>query len=423
MPISSLAQSMDAIKAPLNPCSLETIQEPLKVDESHSVWPLALSCYQLDESVGYRRGQLNLYQVAVPDITSDKAELPLKFGDPEIILEPSKTSGILDGKWSTKLRGDDYFFATAHASGAINLHRLRRELDDETSSNANTKYRYVLDSAAQSVLPAEERGIRPLCLSLNWASKAPPSSEDMDPSTASFPIVSTYSNGKVAVHDVVFLDSGGVSIVERDSWEAHNMFTNPAEVWSADFCGGRDKLIISCGDEGKVKLWDVRSTNRPMHVMSHFDAGATCASTHPRHEHLVAVGSYDETICLYDIRFLSTKSFVTKSRELGGGVWRIKWHPLIDNRMLVAAMHGGCRVLEVENWEDLETPYNSDYPGEGGGEPQLAFRVTNKFTEHESMAYGADWLICNHPTRNGFFEAAASCSFYDRAVFLWDTLP
>jgi hypothetical protein len=52
----------------------------------------------------------------------------------------------------------------------------------------------------------------------------------------------------------------------------------------------------------------------------------------------------------------------------------------------------------------------------------VSMKVMKSFTEHESMAYGADWLVCPHPTRNGYFEAAASCSFYDRALFLWDTL-
>jgi diphthamide biosynthesis protein 7 len=104
---------------------------------------------------------------------------------------------------------------------------------------------------------------------------------------------------------------------------------------------------------------------------------------------------------------------------LGGGIWRIKWHPYKEERMLVAAMHGGCRVVEVGNWESLDYPHDDSFDDDD--EPQFYFRVTNEFCEHESMAYGADWLVCKHPTRNGFFEAAASCSFYDRAVFLWDS--
>lgn len=50
-------------------------------------------------------------------------------------------------------------------------------------------------------------------------------------------------------------------------------------------------------------------------------------------------------------------------------------------------------------------------------------KVKKKFCEHESMAYGASWLVCRHPRHpNSYFEAAASCSFYDRSVFLWDSV-
>ena len=89
--------------------------------------------------------------------------------------------------------------------------------------------------------------------------------------------------------------------------------------------------------------------------------------------------------------------------------------------MLVAAMHGGCRVVEVGNWDSLEDEDEPSYDNLNDYEAQFSFQVTKEFCEHESMAYGADWLVCQHPTRNGFFEAAASCSFYDRAVFLWDS--
>lgn len=398
---------MDGIQTPLNPCSLETIQEPLQLDEGKFVWPLVVCCYHLDETIGHRRGQLDLFHVAVPNIQSDSPSLPLKFGRPTTLLEPSMTSGILDGKWS-HARG--HLFATAHASGEIKIHQLRRVRDAATVS----KHCYTLEFQSQSEKPALEGSIPPLCLSLNFSCKANHHVQDLP---ESLPIVSTYSNGRVAVHDIMFLESGGISIIERESWEAHNMFINPAEVWSADFCGPQS--VLSCGDEGKMKLWDVRATNRPMHVLSPFDAGATCASAHPVHDYLVACGSYDETICLYDIRFLSTKAPVSRSKKLGGGIWRIKWHPYVDQRMLVAAMHGGCRVVEVENWGSVGVPYTAE---EFEGGTQFSFQVTKKFTEHDSMAYGADWLVCKHPTRNGFFEAAGSCSFYDRNVFLWDTL-
>jgi diphthine methyl ester acylhydrolase len=213
------------------------------------------------------------------------------------------------------------------------------------------------------------------------------------------------------------------------------MFTSPAEVWSASFAHDGDRnMVLSCGDEGCVKVWDIRSTTRPMQILKTFNAGATCASHHPRHEHLVACGSYDETICLYDVRYFSSRP-IAQSQPLGGGIWRLKWHPYRDYRLLVGAMHGGCRVVRINRWSTIDNDEERD----------VSMKVTKRFTEHErydtelssrhcrhtfltnipfdcSMVYGADWLVCRHPTQNGYFEAAASCSFYDRNVFLWDTV-
>jgi len=114
-----------------------------------------------------------------------------------------------------------------------------------------------------------------------------------------------------------------------------------------------------------------------------------------------------------------------RTKPLGGGIWRIKWHPYSPNRMLVGAMHGGCRILNfgggcftssssvMGNYLGL----TSSVTGGGGfcmsasfeealQDGNMACQTTKSFTEHESMAYGADWLVCPHPTQNGYFEAA-----------------
>jgi hypothetical protein len=50
-------------------------------------------------------------------------------------------------------------------------------------------------------------------------------------------------------------------------------------------------------------------------------------------------------------------------------------------------------------------------------------KVTKEFREHQSMCYGADWLVQRHPKhKDSYFEAAASCSFYDKAAYIWDSV-
>lgn len=113
----------------------------------------------------------------------------------------------------------------------------------------------------------------------------------------------------------------------------------------------------------------------------------------------------DEKVRLFDLRRVQEPVLTTQ--PLGGGIWRMKWHPISRDRMLVAAMHGGCRVVDfaIERLPQYPSEEDSDYT------------VTTTFTEHQSMAYGVDWLV-HEESR---FEAAMSCSFYDRAVFIWET--
>lgn len=208
-------------------------------------------------------------------------------------------------------------------------------------------------------------------------------------------------------------------MVEEERWDAHTLFGCPSEVWTCCFAAtattGQSALsndgtnvVISGGDDCTMKLWDVRSCSGvPMAKVGNaeFEAGVTAVSYHPTLEQMFAVGSYDEVVRFYDVRNLKDP---LGRVDVGGGVWRIRWHPSHDGRILVGAMHGGCRIVDVDDFEN----------------PQ----IVSKFTKHESMAYGADWLVDG--VKGGeegggdddggtASDYAASCSFYDRRVCLW----
>ncbi len=159
-----------------------------------------------------------------------------------------------------------------------------------------------------------------------------------------------------------------------------------------------------------MKVWDIRQTQRPVHKVgdAEFEAGVTAISSHPSLDNIFAVGSYDEHVRLYDYRMMNEP---LSTVSVGGGVWRIKWHPStwsgesrFCGKLLVAAMHGGCRVV--------------NFPSLNGNLEEYATEeaeILSEFTAHESMAYGADWISFSSE-----LEAAASCSFYDRKAFIWD---
>jgi WD40 repeat protein len=316
---------MDSRSAPFHPCSVETIPEPINLTDGRLVWPLMLSCYQLENGTTNRVGYMDVSLIAVPDIPNHASAMPLQFDkSPYRILDPTTSTGILDGKWSTMPspppssdHGKSWCFASAHSSGEIRIHSVNFEgvaacgdkvsagrvtdnvradscvaveyLGQSTHHNNPEKRSHTL-GLNESVVPTPA----PVCLSLSWDDRAAAyrsSSSESGASNMLARIVATYSNGTVSIFDVAFASDGRrVQLIERDSWEAHRMFTSPSEVWSACWVG--QDCLASGGDEGKLKIWDIRATTRPMQVLDEpFTAGVTCVSPHPFQEHILAVGS------------------------------------------------------------------------------------------------------------------------------------
>lgn len=227
------------------------------------------------------------------------------------------------------------------------------------------------------------------------------------------------------MHNVV-IDGSDAEVEEVRTWDAHRLFGVPAEVWTTCFAGGaaedgggQSDVVASGADDCTLKLWDLRTDlRRPTAAVGEeeYEAGVTAVARHPRLSHVLAAGSYDESVRLWDVRNMAEPLC---RAQVGGGVWRVRWHPSEDGMMLVAAMHGGCRVVDFTglNVQD-EAPTGA-----------ASAEIVAEFKGHESMAYGADWLIPKGGVKNGSesnvcgsfnSSLAASCSFYDRQAFIWD---
>ena len=96
---------MDHIKASMNPCSVESIPEGVRLDNRPraSVWPALVNCYELQDD-GSRVGRMDLFLI--------KGDC--KLGEKQTI--ETGTSGILDGKWMKRENGE-YWFASARSTG------------------------------------------------------------------------------------------------------------------------------------------------------------------------------------------------------------------------------------------------------------------------------------------------------------------
>ncbi|KIJ45579.1 hypothetical protein M422DRAFT_227234 [Sphaerobolus stellatus SS14] len=233
-------------------------------------------------------------------------------------------------------------------------------------------------------LKCEEGPEDALCLSLDWCRYR-----------------SDYSSDKLTVS----LSNGCVQIVEQtnatytvtNTWKAHDF-----EPWITAWDRWDLNRIYTGGDDCVLKGWDSRiGFDQPIFKNKRFEGGVTTIQGNPHLEHIIAVGSYDTKVRLFDVRQLTRP--VTEV-EVGGGAWRVKWHPdpARSSHLLVACMHDGFKVVNFENISQ--------------GSADVTSSIASRFDKHESLAYGVDWSSAT-PTKEG--TLVASCSFYDHSMYLW----
>ncbi|KAF9455998.1 WD-40 repeat-containing protein [Collybia nuda] len=241
-----------------------------------------------------------------------------------------------------------------------------------------------------------------LCLSLDWSNRRIPGT---DPGN----LIVSLSNGSLCLLRPG--DGGGLTLTE--SWKAHDY-----ELWVGAWNYWDTNVVYSGGDDSKMKGWDVRQNLQRSPIINkrcsnlqllifffiglylfRFDAGITSIQSHPHVEHIIAVGSYDDTVRLFDMRKPLT---ALAEVNVGGGAWRVKWHPSPSRRddLLVACMYDGFKVIHFD-----------------AGKVKKGGEVVRRCDLHKSLAYGVDWSF--GPATHDNETIIGSCSFYDHTLYIW----
>lgn len=178
-----------------------------------------------------------------------------------------------------------------------------------------------------------------------------------------------------------------------------NQRMHDAEAWTAhiiQISNNAQSIVVSGGDDGVLTALDPRGIEPVWHVRNaHGGLGVTTLAWHSANPDTLWSGGYDDCIQTWDVRAL--RAPVSKrSLGVGGGVWRLRFHPRFANLILTAAMYEGCKVVRMQADQSLT--------------------VEASYKEHQSIAYGACWLSDLKP-RNPL--CALTASFYDRSVHLW----
>eukprot|EP00041_Stephanoeca_diplocostata_P010585 m.168669 g.168669 ORF g.168669 m.168669 type:complete len:307 (-) comp18216_c0_seq3:109-1029(-) len=212
-------------------------------------------------------------------------------------------------------------------------------------------------------------------------------------------------------HAAVSMSDGSVSIARlsptgfalETAWHAHDL-----EAWICAYDTHHASVLYTGADDAKFKMWDVRhageaATQTRANSRTH-TAGVCSIQGHPTREFCVATGSYDEYVRVWD-----TRNFKAPVNEtcIGGGVWRLKWHPSGSDRLLCAAMHNQFAVL------DWDTDKPDGARSVGGDDFSVAPTVREYTGGHTSLGYGVDWM------QHGDTNVVGSASFYDHRFEVW----
>ncbi|KAH9065753.1 WD40-repeat-containing domain protein [Lactarius vividus] len=252
---------------------------------------------------------------------------------------------VLDLKWCHTEPSRQPILAVADSEGNVNLFEW------------SLQQKQLCNASSLRVAPSHV-----LCLSLDWSERRAPTS------TASSLVVS--------------LSDGKLTLLEPD----------------------QTVLGLPTLTEPWCVAWNYWDTN--VIYSGGFDAGVTSIQSHPNIEHLIAVGSYDCTVRLFDTR----KPLIPLAQAgVGGGAWRVKWHPSPSRNcdLLVAAMHNGFKILSFHDIGDKPRRHS-----DGSNEN---WEVQKRYDGHASLAYGVDWSYQSWQDQT----LVASASFYDHALHLW----
>jgi len=162
------------------------------------------------------------------------------------------------------------------------------------------------------------------------------------------------------------------SVVEDVAWHLHH-----------------DSYFGSVGDDKKLLIWDTRE-GKPRHAVQAHTAEVNCLSFNPHSEFILATGSADCTVALWDLRMLKNKMHSLDSHR--DEVLAVQWSPFNE---AVLASCGADRRLMV--WD--QSRIGDEQSGEDAedGPPELLFihgGHTNKISDFGWNA-NEPWMLAS----------------------------
>jgi len=151
-------------------------------------------------------------------------------------------------------------------------------------------------------------------------------------------------------------------------------------------------LFGSVADDQKLMIWDTRNnnTNKPTHIVDAHTAEVNCLSFNPYSEYILATGSADKTVALWDLRNLKLKlhSFESHKDE----IFQVQWSP---HNETILASSGTDRRLHV--WDLSKIGEEQSAEDAEDGPPELLFIHGGHTAKISDFTWNPNepWVICS----------------------------
>ncbi|GFV27697.1 probable histone-binding protein Caf1 [Trichonephila clavipes] len=153
-----------------------------------------------------------------------------------------------------------------------------------------------------------------------------------------------------------------------------------------------ESLFGSVADDQKLMIWDTRScnTSKPSHTVDAHTAEVNCLSFNPYSEFILATGSADKTVALWDLRNLKLKlhSFESHKDE----IFQVQWSPHNETILASSGTDRRLHVWDLSKIGEEQSPEDAE-----DGPPELLFIHGGHTAKISDFSWNPNepWVICS----------------------------
>lgn len=153
-----------------------------------------------------------------------------------------------------------------------------------------------------------------------------------------------------------------------------------------------NNIFGSVADDMKLMIWDSRSghSNKPSHRIEAHNAEVNCLAFNPYSEYILATGSADKTVALWDLRSPNVKlhSFESHRDE----IFQVQWSP---HNETILASSGTDRRLHV--WDLSKIGEEQTAEDAEDGPPELLFIHGGHTAKISDFSWNPNepWVVCS----------------------------